>query len=66
MRGVFIGVNGTSIDLERIVWCQVVAGQPSHVAGRSGGVASTDPAFSSLCKRVATKARAKPPQTLAA
>jgi hypothetical protein len=26
---VFIGVSGTSIDLERSVWCQVVAGWPS-------------------------------------
>jgi hypothetical protein len=34
MRGVFIGVNGTSIDLERLVWRQVVAGRP-------GGAAST-------------------------
>jgi hypothetical protein len=32
---VFIGVNRTSTDLERSVWRQVVA-------GRLGGVASTD------------------------
>jgi hypothetical protein len=34
VRGVFIWVNGTSIDLERSVWRQVEAGQPSHMAGR--------------------------------
>jgi hypothetical protein len=28
--------------LEKLVWCQVVAGQQSHVAGQLGGVASTD------------------------
>jgi hypothetical protein len=32
MRGVFIGVNGTSINLERSVWCQVVASQPVGAA----------------------------------
>jgi hypothetical protein len=42
MRWVFIGVNGTSTDLGRSVWRQVVADWPSHVAGRSGGVAATD------------------------
>jgi hypothetical protein len=26
MRELFIGVNGTSTDLERSVWCQVVTG----------------------------------------
>jgi hypothetical protein len=41
-RGVFIGVNGTSINLERLVWHQVVARRPSHVAGWPGGAASTD------------------------
>jgi hypothetical protein len=35
--GVFIGVNGTSTDLERSVWRQVVAERPSHMAGRSVG-----------------------------
>jgi hypothetical protein len=35
MRGVFIGVNVTSTDLERSVWHQVVA-------GRLGGVTCTD------------------------
>jgi hypothetical protein len=29
----FIGVIGTSTDLERSVWCQVVAGQSTHVVG---------------------------------
>jgi hypothetical protein len=40
--GVFIGVNGTSTDLEKLIWWQVVAGRPSHMAGRLSGVASTD------------------------
>jgi hypothetical protein len=30
--GVFLGVNGTSADLEKSVWCQVVVDRPSHVA----------------------------------
>jgi hypothetical protein len=42
MSGVFIGVNGTSPDLERSVWCQVVARWPSHVANQSSGAASID------------------------
>jgi hypothetical protein len=42
VRGVFVGVNGTSTDLEKSVWCQVVVGWPSHVAGRPSGVPSTD------------------------
>jgi hypothetical protein len=65
MRGVFIGVNGTSTDLERSVWHQVVAGQPSHLDDWQGGMASTDLGFSSSCRRVATMTRAEPPQTLA-
>jgi hypothetical protein len=64
-EGVFIGVNGTSTDLERSVWHQVVAGRPSHMNSRPGGAASTDSGFSSLCRRVATMAQAEPPQTLA-
>jgi hypothetical protein len=64
-EGVFIGVNWTSTKLERSVWCHVEVGWPSHMAGRSGGAAPTDSAFSSLCRRVVTKAQAKPPQTLA-
>jgi hypothetical protein len=35
-------VNGTSTDLERAVWLQVVAGGPCHVTGRLGRAASTD------------------------
>jgi hypothetical protein len=65
MRGVFIAVNGTSTDLQRSVWRQVVVSWPSHMAGRPGGVASTDLAFSSSCRCVETKAQAEPPQTLA-
>jgi hypothetical protein len=64
MRGVFIVVNGVSTDLERSVWCQVVAGQPSHLAGRPGGAASTDSGLSSS-SRMATKAWAEPLQTQA-
>jgi hypothetical protein len=64
-EGVFIGLNGTSTDLEMLVWLQMVAGWASHVASRLGGAASTDLGFSSLYRRVATKARAEPPQTLA-
>jgi hypothetical protein len=30
-------VNGTSTDLERSVWRQVVVERPSHMAGRSAG-----------------------------
>jgi hypothetical protein len=41
-EGVFIGVNGSSTHLEKLVLRQVEAGQPSHVAGRPGGAASTD------------------------
>jgi hypothetical protein len=65
VRGVFIGVNWTSTDLERSVWVQVVAGRSSHVAGWPGGATSTDSGFSSSCRRMKTKARAKLPQTLA-
>jgi hypothetical protein len=65
VRGVFIGVNRTTTDLEKSVWCQVVIGRPSHVAGQLGGAASTDSGFSSSCRCMATKARAEPLQTLA-
>jgi hypothetical protein len=41
-RGVFIGSWWSSTNLEKSVWRQVVAGRPSHVAGRLGGAASTD------------------------
>jgi hypothetical protein len=40
--GVFIEPWGSSTDLEKSVWHQVVAGQPNHMVGRSGGAASTD------------------------
>jgi hypothetical protein len=63
-EGVFIGLNGTSTKLESSFWCHVEAGRPSHVVDQPGGAASTDSAFSSACRQVATKARAKPPQTL--
>jgi hypothetical protein len=41
-RGVFIELWGGSTDLEKSVSHQVVTGQPSHMAGRAGGVAYTD------------------------
>jgi hypothetical protein len=63
-RGVFIGPWGSSTDLDKSVWCQVVAGRPSHMAGRPGEAASTDSGISSSCRCVATKAQAKSPQTL--
>jgi hypothetical protein len=66
-EGVFIGVNGISTDLERSVWHQVMAGRPSHMAGRMERppqTFSTDSSFSSSCRRVTTKARAELPQTL--
>jgi hypothetical protein len=65
MRGVFIGVNGTSTNMESLVQHQVVAGRRSHMVGQPGGGISTDLGFSSSCRRVATKAQAKLPQTLA-
>jgi hypothetical protein len=37
-----MGPWGSSTDLEKLVWHQVVADRPSHVAGQPGGVASTD------------------------
>jgi hypothetical protein len=41
-RGVFIGVLGGVTDLIKSVTRQVLAGQPSHVAGRPWSSASTD------------------------
>jgi hypothetical protein len=41
-RGVLIGPWGSSTDLEKSVWHQVVACRPSHMTGRPGGVASTN------------------------
>jgi hypothetical protein len=41
-RGVFIGVHGEVIDLVKLVNHQVVAGRPSHVAGRPCGLVSTN------------------------
>jgi hypothetical protein len=57
-------MNETSTDLEGSVCRQVVAGRPSHVADLPGAAASTDLGFSSS-RRVAKKAWAEPPQTLA-
>jgi hypothetical protein len=61
MRGVFIGMNGTSTDMEKSICCQVVAGQPSHVASRPSGAGSTDSGFSSSCRRVAPKFQVEAP-----
>jgi hypothetical protein len=36
MSGVFIGVNGTSNNLEKLVWHQAEAGQPAGRPGRAG------------------------------
>jgi hypothetical protein len=41
-RGVFIGVQGGVTDLVKLVTHQVVAGQPSHVAGQPQDPTSTD------------------------
>jgi hypothetical protein len=41
-RGVFIEVQGGVTDLVTSVTCQVVASQPSHVAGQPCGLASID------------------------
>jgi hypothetical protein len=41
-QGVFIGVQGEVTDLIKLVTCQVLAGQPSHVAGRQLILASTN------------------------
>jgi hypothetical protein len=41
-RGVFIGVLGVVTDLIKSVICQVLAGQPSHVASQPSRVSSTD------------------------
>jgi hypothetical protein len=41
-RGVFIGPWGSSTDLEKSVWCRVVADWPNHVVVWPGGAASTD------------------------
>jgi hypothetical protein len=40
--GVFIGPWGSSTDLEKLVWLQVVPDRPSYVASRLGGVATTN------------------------
>jgi hypothetical protein len=53
-EGVFIGVNGTSTNFEKSVWHQVEVGWPSHASGQLCGAASTDSAFSSSSRRVAT------------
>jgi hypothetical protein len=37
-----MGPWGSSTDSEKLVWCQVVAGQARHVVDRPGGAASTD------------------------
>jgi hypothetical protein len=41
-RGVFIRLWGSSTDLAEVVTHQMVAGRPSHVAGRPMSSASTD------------------------
>jgi hypothetical protein len=41
-QGVFIGVLGAITDLIKLVIHQVLAGRPSHMAGKPWGVASTN------------------------
>jgi hypothetical protein len=41
-RGVFIGPWGSSTNLTKVVTHQVVARQPSHMAGRPMSLASSD------------------------
>jgi hypothetical protein len=41
-RGVFLGVPGAVTNLIKSVICQVLAGRPSHMAGRASSTASTD------------------------
>jgi hypothetical protein len=40
--GIFIVVQGGVTDLIKLVTCQVLAGRPSHMAGRPPDPASTD------------------------
>jgi hypothetical protein len=59
-RGVFIGPWGSSTDLEKSVWCQVVAGWPSHVADwleQPPRTFSTALSFYSSCRHVSSKLR---------
>jgi hypothetical protein len=66
----FIGVNGTSTDLERSVLCQVLAGGqpmwPVSRVERSPPTFSMDSGFACSGRHMATKAQAEPPPTLAA
>jgi hypothetical protein len=59
IRGAFIGVPGAITDLIKSIIGQVLAGQPSHMAGRPWGAASTDSRpqvpFHHLLERVTTK-----------
>jgi hypothetical protein len=57
--GVFIELWESSTDLAEAVTQQVVADQPSHVADRPGGMASTALAFLFSCRHVPMKLRAQ-------
>jgi hypothetical protein len=41
-KGVIIGVQGRVTDLVKLITCQVLAGQTSHVADQPWSSASTD------------------------
>jgi hypothetical protein len=58
-REVFIGVQGGVTDLVKSVTRQVVAGQPSHIAGRPQGPASIDFQLRILCYRLVESATVK-------
>jgi hypothetical protein len=59
-RGVFIGVQGGVINLVKLVTHQVVAGQPSHVAERPWGPASTEFWLRIPCYRLLESVTVKP------
>jgi hypothetical protein len=59
-REVLIEPWGSSTELAKVVTCQVAASQPSHVAGRPGGMASTTLDFPFSCRDVSTKPWPKP------
>jgi hypothetical protein len=58
-------VPGGGLGFGSAVCLLVVAVPPPHVAGRSTGSASTDLAFSSSCRYVATKSQVEPSYSLA-
>jgi hypothetical protein len=69
-RGIFIGPWRSSTNLEKLVWCQVVASQPAKPRGwpvewsvlhRLSPLPFSDTlAFYFLCRHVSSKLQAKP------